>query len=402
MIRAIRATWRAKWNILRWAIAGFLLWTALADTGARLARLQLAALPEYDAAPEIAALRAEKRYGEALVLADGAIERAQLNHASPEKLARLTHERELTIIEQHSFLRRAEDLGWGAITGGAGIDPGRMSIEMLIGAIATDMLVIGDVRDLLIQGYDFAVDGRADPVIVALSAVGIATTLAPEIDWAPSILKIARKAGTMSEKMAAFVVRCSKGGKLAELKPLLADAAAIAKRSSPGSTVRLLRLAEGPEDVARIARFVEREGKAGAAALHASGQAGAAALKAADELRLAGRVEEAARVERLVMKAADKGPAGAAWLRRTGAALARPHPLIGLLKGVYKGHAVALVQKALESLDAVAWWVIPLLAGWFVVESGLLLRRLNPSWSPGRRLGLTAAEAPYTESLRPN
>jgi hypothetical protein len=44
---------------------------------------------------------------------------------------------------------------------------------------------------------------------------------------------------------------------------------------------------------------------------------------------------------------------------------------------VYKGNAAALVQKALEALDAVAWWVVPLLAGWFVVETGLLLRRFG-------------------------
>ena len=39
-------------------------------------------------------------------------------------------------------------------------------------------------------------------VIVALSAVGLATTLAPEVDWAPSLLKAARRAGSMTEGTA--------------------------------------------------------------------------------------------------------------------------------------------------------------------------------------------------------
>jgi hypothetical protein len=375
-------------------LAGFLLWTAVADTGARIARLELSALPDYDAAPEIAALRAEKRYGEAVVLADAAIERARANGAAAEKLSRLRHERDLTVAEQSSLLRRVKDVGWGALTGGSGLEPGRMSMEMLIGAIATDMLVVGDVRDLLIQGYNLAVDGKADPVIVALSVAGIATTLAPEIDWAPSLLKVARKAGAMSERLGEFIVKSAREAKAGALRPLLTDAASIARRSSPGTTVRLLRLAQGPEDVARMARFVEREGKAGARALHATGEAGASMLRSAEALRTAGRIDEAARLERMVVKAADKGPAGAAWLRRAAGTLAHPHPLIGLLKGVYKGNAAALVQKALEALDAVAWWVVPLLAGWFIIESGLLLRRFGSKESPERKLGKPAPSTP--------
>src|SRR5205085_125212 len=144
--------------------------------------------------------------------------------------------------------------------------------EMLIGAVAADMLVVGDIRDLLIQSYKFASGGDADPVIAALSAVGLATTLAPEIDWAPALLKAARRAGSIGDKLGEFIVKAVKGRKVKEIEALLTDSARIARSSSPGSAVRLVRLAEGPEDVARIARFVRREGRPGAAALHLSGE----------------------------------------------------------------------------------------------------------------------------------
>ena len=379
MYRVLRGVWRARWNALRWCVAGFLVWVVAAEMGAWVERGVLAAMPDWDGAAEVARLREQGRYGEAVVVADGAME-----DATPEKRAAIERERRLAVQEQASFVRRVKDVGIGALTGGAGIgggEPGRMSMEMLIGAIGTDMLVIGDVRDLVIQGWRWMHGEDADPVIVALSVIGIATTLAPEIDWAPSVLKTARKVGTLGEKLGAFIVKAAKGRRFGEMEKLLADAAEVAKRSSPGSAVRLLRFAEGPEDVARMARFLGREGKQGAAALHVTGAAGANALRVADELRAAGRVEEAVRLEALVLKAAGKGERGAEWLRvGKYRALIRVHPLVGVLKGVYKGHASALARRALEMMGKNALWVVPLILGWFVVETWMLWRRGVRVW----------------------
>ncbi len=393
MIRAhhvVREAWRARWNALRWCVAAFLVWAVAMDMRARIERGVLERMPDFDAAAEVAKLRAAGRYGEAVVLADGAMEGMGVVggtvEGGAEKRAAIQRERVLTVTEQGSFVRRAKDVALGALTGGAGIEPGRMSVEMLIGAIATDMLVVGDVRDLVIQGWKWMEGEEADPVIVALSVVGIATTLAPEIDWAPSVLKTARKVGTLGEKLGAFIVKAAKGRRVGEMEKLLVDSAELAKRSSPGSAVRLLRFAESPEDVARLARFLGREGKQGAAALHVTGSAGANALRVADELRAAGRMEEALKLEGLVVKAAGKGERGAAWLRAGKyRALIRVHPLVGLLKGVYKGHASALVQRALEAMGAHALWVVPLIVGWFGVETWMLWRRAALLWR-GRRL----------------
>jgi hypothetical protein len=260
-----------------------------------------------------------------------------------------------------------------------------MSLEMIVGAVAADMFVVGDVRDLLIQAWRLVTEGEADPVIVALSAVGLATTLAPEIDWAPSVLKVARKLGTLGEEMGRGLSRLAKAKDVKGLRAVLGDTAALARGASPGGAVRLMRLAKEPGDLARMARFVERTGARGAAALHATGEAGAGLLRTADELRAAGRPAEAARAEGVLLKAAAKGPAGAAWLARGGArALLRPHWLVGALKGVYKGHASALVERALDRLGPHAWWVTGVLAAWAVLESGLFLRRFTRS--PGEPL----------------
>ncbi|MBY0312714.1 MAG: hypothetical protein K2W85_11650 [Phycisphaerales bacterium] len=376
MIRLLRGCWRARWNVLRLLIAAFLLWCVTIDTGARLARLQFAAMPEVDPIPEIARLRNAGRFGESLMLIDAAID----TQPPAVQRDRLIAEREKTTREQESWLRRLRDVGIGAATGGAGSEPGAMSLEMLVGAIATDMLIVGDIRDLVIQSARFVAGDDVDPLIVALSGVGLATTLAPAADWAPAVLKAARRMGAMSASLAETITKAAKSGSTATITRVCEDAGALAKSSSPGAAARLIRLADTPEDLARLSRFVAREGKAGAAALHATQEAGAAAIKHADELRTLGRLDEAASLDALVIKAAAKGERGRSWLR-AGAyrTLIKPHPIVGLIKSVYKGHAAAVVQQLLERLDPRAWWLIPLLAAWTLVETGLLLRRLVTS-----------------------
>jgi hypothetical protein len=140
----------------------------------------------------------------------------------------------------------------------------------------------------------------------------------------------------------------------------------LAARASPGGAIRLLRHAEEPADVAKLARFVEAE-RAGAFALHVTEAEGAALVKAA------GAGSDAAQA---VVLAARHGDAGRAWLRSgKWKLLARPHALVGLAKMVYKGNATELAARVASALDPRAWWLLPLLAAWVVIEAGLLTRR---------------------------
>jgi|GEM_PF-5061361 len=53
----------------------------------------------------------------------------------------------------------------------------------------------------------------------------------------------------------------------------------------------------------------------------------------------------------------------------------RPHPVLGLFKAIYKGNAQALVAGALGRFDSVAWWLVPILGTWVVLEAWWLLKR---------------------------
>ena len=362
--------WKSRWGLARLVLASFILAVLVADTGARLARLELASLPDTDFVSQVRALREQEKLGEAVLIADQGLELT-----TGDTHAALERERALALEAQQSWTRRATDVLRG-ITLGAGPDA---SLERLIGAVGADFFIVGDVRDLAIQAWHYLRQGEADGVIVALSMVGIATTLAPEIEWAPNVLKAARRAGALSRRFGEIIVDGVKARNVKLIRSVVGDTAAIARRASPGVAARLLRLADEPKDLARVARFVEHEGKAGAFALNATGRAGADVLRSADELRSAGRVAEAARAERAVIDAARKGEAGAAWLKRGSyRALLRPHPIVGAAKALWSGHAAALIQRAFERLDPAAVWAIPLIAAWVAFELGLIFRRFAP------------------------
>ncbi len=126
--------YRARWGLLRLIIAGFLLWVLVADHASRLARLQLASLPDMDFASEVATLREEGRFGEAVMIAD-----AGLAITEGPAHDRLAAERARTIDEQSSWLRMLKDIGMGALSGRGD------TLEGLAGAVTADLFVVGDV-----------------------------------------------------------------------------------------------------------------------------------------------------------------------------------------------------------------------------------------------------------------
>ncbi len=355
--------WRSRWGLLRLGVACFVAWVLAVDSGARVARMAMAQLPDFDYAGEVASLRAQGRYGEALVIADAGLERT-----SGAQRRALDDERTRTIDEQASWLRRARDLGWGALSGRG------ETLESLIGAVTADFFVVGDIRDLVVQGANAVTGRETDEVVLVLSVVGVVTTLAPEIDWVPSVLKGAERTGRLSKAMGEFLVRAVRGKRMEELREVLTDVRRVAEHASPGGAMRAMRFAEGPADLKRLAGFLERE-RGGAAALHIGGEDGARLLR-----------EGTGAVEHGVVLAAEKGRAGVRLLASpAGRALLRPHPLVGLLKAVWKGNATDLLTRALDRVDPQAWWLLPAACGWAAGETVMLWWRWRTI--SGRRSG---------------
>jgi hypothetical protein len=339
---------------LRAVVAGLLLGLCLRDLPAADARRELAALPDFDFMAEARALRAQERYSEALLVLDAATD------LGPSALAGSARHLKAEIeLERDDLVRRLRAAGQGALTGTGD------SVEALTGAVVADLLVIGDVRDLVIQGHRALRGEETDAVIVALSGAGLALTLAPALDLGAAILKLARRAGALGDAFARRLLRLARGalddGAVAPLTRTLDDAASLARSARPAAALSILRHLDDPADLARAARHAQRPG--GAFSLWLGGREAVGVLKH-------GTRAEAA----LLVRAAGKGRAGIALIARKGALLLRPHPLLGLLKGFYKGNVPALLAAALLRWgEALAG----LFAGWLVFELLLSAVRLG-------------------------
>lgn len=361
--------WRFKWSIIRLALAGFILWALVVDSEARLARLAYSTLPDFDYAAEVAFLRTSGRFGEAVMVAD---EGLRTLSADTPAYAKLTQERAAAVSEQSSWLRRAKDVGLGAISGKGD------SIESLIGAIGADFFIVGDIRDLVIQSGRYVLDGEADPVVLILSGVGIATTVLPEVDWVPSVLKAAKKMGAITKGLGEEIIKLARKGGGEALTNMFKDVRKIASKASPGGAARLMRHANNTDELASLARFVENN-PGGAFALHVTGKEGADLIKTSAKAETRSLKVAAEGTEEAVVLAARKGPPGVAWLRTGGSrALVRPHFLVGIGKAVWKGNAAKAAARIADWVDPRATWLIPALGTWVFVELALIARRLWP------------------------
>jgi hypothetical protein len=350
--------WRCKWGIARLTLAGGLLWILVADNPARLARVQFASLPGVDYLTEVRTLSNEKRFAEALLIADAGL--AELTGTDREAL--LSEQKEVREA-QESVLRKGKELLRGALVGEGD------SLEALIGAVAADMFVVGDIRDLMIQGGRLAVDGESDELILALSAVGVLTTVMPEIDWIAAFLKVAKKAGALTRHMVESLVRIIRRANdtrdYAELKRVFGFFRVLVDKATPAGALRLLRHIDDPKEVAVVADFLKRQ-PAGGFVLHVAGKEGVDIVKTS--------VRES---ENALVLAARKGDRGMAWLRSGGQRLLRPHLAVGLLKGLHKGNVQQVVARVAAEYDPYGWLVIPASAAWFFLEASWLWRRLT-------------------------
>ena len=338
--------------LLRGAVLVWLITLCWADLPAAQWRDRLHTLPDHDFHAEAEAWRRDGAYDEALL----AIE-AGLIDAEPGRADRLRALRERVRAEQDSIPRRIGEIGRGAWTGQG------ESAEALGGAVVADLLVFGDVRDLVIQSGRALRGEDTDEVIVALSAAGILLTAAPALDLGAAVLKTARRAGALGARFARGLARLARrtlrSGDTRALAAVLEDAAALTRRARPKPALRILRPVDEPTDLAYAARLAARPG--GAYALHAGGSA---AIRWG---RVSGKAGE-----RWLLRASRKGPRGLEMLGDAGRALLRPHPLLGLLKGLWKGTVPALLRELIEAWSTA---LLGVLLAWLTVETLLFSQR---------------------------
>jgi len=196
---------------------------------------------------EAAALAARGRWAEAGMLAELVAEHPNLgDRAAAAALARSAD------LALNSFQGRMRRFAHGAASG----EP--TDGASLLGSLSLDLFVVGDIRDLAVQGWKEVRYGEGDTVILALSGVGLATTLAPQLDWAPALLKALKRSGALTRGFLRSLRKASRAavrrGDFTALAGITADTGRAARHLGPGPLRGAMRAVDSAGDLARVAR----------------------------------------------------------------------------------------------------------------------------------------------------
>jgi hypothetical protein len=215
------------------------------------------------------------------------------NIALPEDLLQRVDQ---AVAEDSSASHFAKRFASGLVTGNAD-DAGSLS-----GTVAGDLFVFGDIRDVVREGKHLVMGEDTDRLVLGLAATGLAVTAATYVSVggvAPvraglTLVKDARKVGRLGEGLTEWAGRSAR-----EIVdgPMLEDAVATSATTSPGQTVRAIRAAFNAEKAGALVRMAKDVGRI-------SEKAGARG--ALDTLKIAEGPEDVARAARLAESSGGK------------------------------------------------------------------------------------------------
>jgi hypothetical protein len=227
-------------------------------------------------------------------LAESFVDLAKAKHvALPEDLLNRV---KVAAAEDGSVSHFARRFASGLVTGDAD-DAGSLS-----GTVAGDLFVFGDIRDVVREGKHLIMGQDTDRLVLGLATAGLAVTAATYVTVggaAPvraglTLVKDARKVGRLGEGLTEWAGRSAREVVDA---PMLEDAVASATTTSPGQTVSAIRAAFNAEKAGALVRMAKDVGRI-------SEKAGARG--ALDTLKIAEGPEDVARAVRLAEKSGGK------------------------------------------------------------------------------------------------
>ena len=208
------------------------------------------------------------------------------NISLPDELSQQVSE---AVAEEGSSTHFAKRFAGGLVTGNAD-DAGSLS-----GTVAGDLFVFGDIRDVVREGKHLAMGEDTDRLVLCLATAGLAVTAATYVSIggvAPvraglTLVKDARKVGRLGEGLTEWTGRSARD--LVDT-PMLQNAVASGSVMHPGQTVSAIRAAFHAEKAGALVRLAKDVGRV-------SEKAGARG--ALDTLRIAEGPEDVARAARL-------------------------------------------------------------------------------------------------------
>jgi hypothetical protein len=171
------------------------------------------------------------------------------------------------IIEKRSSLSyKSEKIAEGIRTGTSDELSGQLS------AIGSDFFVIGDIRDLALEGTHYFKDEEVDRVLISLSTIGLvasASTLftlgsSAVVKSGVSVLKLAHKSKRIPPWLGKYLVRESKQIRktknMSSIKPLFKTLDSMHKEVGLTDTLKLLSHTKSFKELKGVSKLAKRYG----------------------------------------------------------------------------------------------------------------------------------------------
>jgi hypothetical protein len=295
----------AAGSVLAFAVAFALLWpharksadVLLAqDDPVRLSDIQLKSALATDE-PQRASAAIEQNIGQALDAKDPELANSFVDLARDKDISvsQATSEKVKTsVAEYNSTTSVAGRFARGLVTGEAD------DAASMTGTFAGDLFVFGDIRDVLREGKHLVMGEDTDRLVLGLAGVGLAVTAATYMSASGvvplraslTVVKDARKAGRLGAGLTEWAGRSARGvvdapalgqavqtaslthpaqsinavkaafkvEKAGGLVRLAKDVGRVSEKAGTQGALDVLRVADGPQDVARAVRLAESKG----------------------------------------------------------------------------------------------------------------------------------------------
>ena len=186
----------------------------------------------------------------------------------------------------------------------------------------------------------------------------------PRMGRETALLKFARRMGALTDSFARGVAELARQAVKKRSADAVAvvtgDIATLSKRATPSGAISILKHVDDPATLRLVTRFSEQP-------------EGLRALLLDPETTLRWLNSGWVHAETWLLRAAGQGRPGLDYLARNSSLMFRAHPLLGLVKGLYKGN---IPDLALTLAREWAQAILGFAAAWAAFELLLLLSRI--------------------------
>lgn len=333
---------KIKWRMCKSAFAGLIYLFLAGILGICVIKVDedvgqdFSSLPNFDYIEEVKRLRSE-RADEAKMLARYIFETEGMPNQVESRQIYEEIER-----DQKNWWNRTKRAASGFATGDGG------SIEELGGSVVSDMVLYGDIRDLIKHSY-FKVtkNEKGDAFIITLSTFGLATEFVDVVDWTPAVLKAFRKAGALSAKMVGLLSdgmkRCMKARKIdSGFMSLFSGIKTMTDSLGFARARRLMCHADDAADVAALAKAAKIAPDETYLLVKYSGKSGVKQLEGLTEAQV-----------KILREAAKKGPDVLKSIKKYGNGLKSKTAIVRrfarLVKSWQSGHLAGFIVKLIHA-----------------------------------------------------